>query len=53
MATPRTTDAAIVGRAIDDIVTLCRRGEIEAAVTLLRRQVPEYALDVTDARAAE
>jgi O-antigen biosynthesis protein WbqV len=53
MATPRTTDAAIVGRAIDDIVTLCQRGDIDAAFTVLRRQVPEYGLSSPAARAAE
>jgi O-antigen biosynthesis protein WbqV len=53
MATPRTTDAAIVGRAIEDISNLCRRGEVEAALMVLRRQVPEYAVGAPDARAAE
>jgi FlaA1/EpsC-like NDP-sugar epimerase len=42
MAMPRTSDAAIVGRAIDDIAALCRRGETEAARALLRQQVPEF-----------
>jgi O-antigen biosynthesis protein WbqV len=52
MATPRTSDAAIVGRAIDEIHALCRRGETEAALAVLRHQVPEFAATV-EAKAAE
>lgn len=42
MAAPRTGDAALVGRAIDEIAALCRRGEMLPALAALRRQVPEY-----------
>ena len=42
MAMPRTSDAAIVGRAIDDIATSCRHGDTAAALALLRNQVPEF-----------
>jgi FlaA1/EpsC-like NDP-sugar epimerase len=43
MAMPRTSDAAIVGRAIDDLAALCRRGDAGAALALLRQQVPEFS----------
>jgi len=52
MATPRTSDAAIVGRAIDEICALCRRGDTDAALAILRHQVPEFAA-TTEAKAAE
>ena len=42
MAAPRTADAAIVGRAIDEIATLCRAGQREAALGQLARLVPEF-----------
>jgi len=50
MAAPRTSDAAIVGRAIDDIAALCRRGETVAALAALRHQVPEFAVEGGPAR---
>ena len=42
MATPRTADPAIVGRAIDEIAALCRAGQPGAALDQLARLVPEY-----------
>jgi len=48
MAAPRTSDAAIVGRAIEEIGGLCRRGESDAALAILRHHV----LDVNVARKA-
>ncbi len=42
MATPRTADPAIVGRAIDEIATACRGGQARLALTLLGRKVPEF-----------
>jgi O-antigen biosynthesis protein WbqV len=42
MATPRTADPAIVGRAIDEIATACRGGQARLALTLLGRLVPEF-----------
>jgi FlaA1/EpsC-like NDP-sugar epimerase len=42
MATPRTADPAIVGRAIEEISTACRGGQIRLALTLLARLVPEF-----------
>jgi len=43
MATPRTADAAIVARAIDEIAAAARAGNIRLALTLLGHQVPEFA----------
>jgi FlaA1/EpsC-like NDP-sugar epimerase len=43
MAMPRTADAAVVGKAIDDIAALCRRGDTDAALIVLRAQIPEFA----------
>jgi len=42
MATPRTADVAIVGRAIDEIATACRGGNIRLALSVLGRMVPEF-----------
>ncbi len=43
MAAPRTADAALVGRAIDEIASAARGGNIRLALALLGRQVPEFA----------
>ena len=42
MATPRTADPAIVGRALDDIEVACHAGQAIAALAVLDRMVPEY-----------
>ena len=42
MATPRTADPAIVGRAIEEIAAACRAGQVRQALTLLGRLVPEF-----------
>jgi len=42
MAVPRTSDAAIVGRAIDEIETACRGGHARLALAQLARLVPEF-----------
>ncbi|MEJ0018981.1 MAG: nucleoside-diphosphate sugar epimerase/dehydratase [Acetobacteraceae bacterium] len=42
MASPRTADPAIVGRAIDEIAAACRGGQARLALTLLGRLVPEF-----------
>jgi O-antigen biosynthesis protein WbqV len=42
MATPRTADPAIVGRAIDEIAQACRGGQTRLALSMLRRMVPEF-----------
>jgi O-antigen biosynthesis protein WbqV len=42
MAVPRTSDAALVGRAIEEIAVLCRRGDHLAALAAVRHQVPEF-----------
>jgi O-antigen biosynthesis protein WbqV len=41
MASPRTADPAIVGRAIDEIGAACRGGNVRLALALLGRMVPE------------
>ncbi|HEY2133961.1 MAG TPA: nucleoside-diphosphate sugar epimerase/dehydratase [Acetobacteraceae bacterium] len=46
MATPRTANPAIVGRAIDEIASACRNGQIRLALTLLGRMVPEFEHNV-------
>jgi FlaA1/EpsC-like NDP-sugar epimerase len=43
MATPRTADPAIIGRAIDEIASACRGGQERLALALLGRMVPEFA----------
>lgn len=42
VATPRTADAALVGRAIDEIATAARTGHAPAALAQLSRLVPEF-----------
>jgi O-antigen biosynthesis protein WbqV len=42
MASPRTADPAIVGRAVEEIATACRAGQVRLALTLLGRLVPEF-----------
>jgi O-antigen biosynthesis protein WbqV len=42
MATPRTADAALVGRALDDIAASCRGGQTHLALAQLARMVPEF-----------
>jgi O-antigen biosynthesis protein WbqV len=42
MASPRTADPAIVGRAIEEISQACRGGQIKMALTLLGRLIPEF-----------
>jgi O-antigen biosynthesis protein WbqV len=42
MATPRTADPAIVGRAIEEIAAACRGGNERLALALLERLVPEF-----------
>jgi len=52
MATPRTADAAIVGRAIDEIALAARGGNIRLALALLGRQIPEFAHNAAPAPAS-
>jgi len=49
MAAPRTADAAIVGRAIDEIAASARGGNIRLALAQLGRQIPEFAHNVDPA----
>jgi O-antigen biosynthesis protein WbqV len=53
MAVPRTSDAALVGRAIEEIAVLCRRGEGVAALAALRHQVPEFVDSVAAEKKAQ
>jgi O-antigen biosynthesis protein WbqV len=43
MATPRTSDPAIVGRALDELATACHAGQTRLALAQLARLVPEFA----------
>lgn len=52
VATPRTADPALVGRAIDEIAATCRAGNAAAALAQLGRLVPEFAPeDAAESRA--
>jgi FlaA1/EpsC-like NDP-sugar epimerase len=42
MASPRTADPAIVGRAIDEIASACRGGQVRLALNTLAHLVPEF-----------
>jgi O-antigen biosynthesis protein WbqV len=42
IATPRTSDPAQVGRAIDSIATLCHAGDTDRALAAVRTLVPEF-----------
>jgi FlaA1/EpsC-like NDP-sugar epimerase len=42
MASPRTTDPDIVGRALDEIAVACRGGQPRLALSLLGRLIPEF-----------
>jgi FlaA1/EpsC-like NDP-sugar epimerase len=45
MAAPRVADAAITGRALDEMESLCARGDRKGALALLARLVPEFQQD--------
>jgi O-antigen biosynthesis protein WbqV len=53
MASPRTADTAIVGRAIDEIATACRGGQARLALALLGRMVPEFEHNADGFNAAQ
>ncbi|MEO3427920.1 nucleoside-diphosphate sugar epimerase/dehydratase [Pelagibius sp. CAU 1746] len=42
LATPRTADAELLGRNLDELAGLIRQGEQEEALRLLQRLVPEF-----------
>jgi len=46
VATPRTADPAIVARAIEEIGSACRSGQVKLALTLLSRLIPEFEHNV-------
>ncbi|MDE2199022.1 MAG: polysaccharide biosynthesis protein [Rhodospirillales bacterium] len=52
MATPRTADPAIVGRALDEIAASCRAGQSGTALAVLARLVPEFDHNATGSIAA-
>ncbi len=47
MATPRTADPAIVGRAIGEIASACRAGQTRLALNTLAHLVPEFEHNAT------
>ena len=47
MAMPRTADPAIVGRAIDEIASACRGGQVRLALNALGHLVPEFEHNAT------
>ena len=51
MASPRTADPAIVGRAIEEIAAACRAGQSGGALGVLSRMVPEFERRADEARA--
>ena len=52
MATPRTADPAIVGRAIDEIAAACRALQERQALATLARMVPEFEHNAAGSAAA-
>ncbi|HYF09470.1 MAG TPA: polysaccharide biosynthesis protein, partial [Acetobacteraceae bacterium] len=52
VATPRTADAALVGRAIDEIAAAARAGNPRLALQQLGRLVPEFEHAAGEAQAA-
>lgn len=42
LAAPRTADAELLGRSLDELATLVQQGEAEKALRLLQRLVPEF-----------
>ncbi len=53
MATPRTGDSALVGRAMDEMAALAQGGNARLALAQLGRLVPEFTHDQAPARQAE
>jgi O-antigen biosynthesis protein WbqV len=47
MATPRTADPAIIGRAIGEIASACRAGQTRLALNTLAHLVPEFEHNVS------
>ncbi len=53
MATPRTGDSALVGRAMDEMAALAQAGSAKLALAQLGRLVPEFTHEAAPARQAE
>ena len=51
MASPRTADPAIVGRALDEIAAACRAEQLPAALSMLARLIPEFEHNATGSAA--
>ena len=52
MATPRSVDPAIIGRAIDEIASACHGGQTRLALSVLGRMIPEFAHNADGTAAA-
>jgi len=53
LAAPRTADAELLGRSLDELAALVAQGERDKALNLLRRLVPEFSGDrAADRRSA-
>ena len=52
MAAPRTADPAAMARALDAIAAACQAGQVQQALGLLARLVPEYTHDPLGAQPA-
>ncbi|WP_340116282.1 nucleoside-diphosphate sugar epimerase/dehydratase [Pelagibius sp. 7325] len=53
LAAPRTADAELLGRSLDELAALVQQGERDKALNLLRRLVPEFRSDrAADRRSA-
>jgi O-antigen biosynthesis protein WbqV len=50
VATPRTADLALVGRALEEIAASARAGQVRLALAQLSRLVPEFAHEGNPAR---
>jgi FlaA1/EpsC-like NDP-sugar epimerase len=48
LAAPRTADAELLGRSLDELAALIQQGDRDKAVRLLRRLVPEFTGAVED-----
>ena len=52
LARPRTTDAGVVRRAIDDLAAACRAGDTALALAQLGRLIPEFTPMIEDRQAS-
>ncbi|MDD2877226.1 MAG: nucleoside-diphosphate sugar epimerase/dehydratase [Acidiphilium sp.] len=45
MAAPRVADAAIIGRALDEVGAIIGRGDVAAGLAIVQRLIPEFSPD--------